>query len=234
MELQCCLNGAREPGDHPALPVTPVQIGAAVAAVAARVSSVHVHPKDADGVDSMTPAAVAAAVMACREAAPRVPVGVTTGAWSLPAAAARVAAIEAWTVLPDMASVNWHEDGAERVAAALLARGVAIEAGVWHAEGLAAWEHSAFRDRCLRVLVEVQDMTEQQSLEQAAALVSGVRRASPAVEILLHGEERSTWPVLREAQRRGLATRIGLEDVLTLPGGEPAADNAALVAAALS
>ena len=32
--------------------------------------------------------------------------------------------------------------------------------------------------------------------------------------------------------RRGLDTRIGLEDVLVLPDGSPATDNAALVAAA--
>jgi uncharacterized protein (DUF849 family) len=54
----------------------------------------------------------------------------------------------------------------------------------------------------------------------------------PGPEVLLHGEGSSSWPVLRHAVRRGLATRIGLEDVLALPDGTPAPDNAALVRAA--
>jgi uncharacterized protein (DUF849 family) len=39
-------------------------------------------------------------------------------------------------------------------------------------------------------------------------------------------------PALRVAGRLGLSTRIGLEDVLVLPDGSPAPDNAALVRAA--
>jgi uncharacterized protein (DUF849 family) len=38
--------------------------------------------------------------------------------------------------------------------------------------------------------------------------------------------------VLLEASRRGLDTRIGLEDVLVLPDGSPAHDNLDLVRAA--
>ena len=40
--------------------------------------------------------------------------------------------------------------------------------------------------------------------------------------------------MLRAAIAAGHAVRVGLEDVLTLPGGSPAQDNAALVAAALA
>ncbi|MGY2061467.1 3-keto-5-aminohexanoate cleavage protein, partial [Nocardia gipuzkoensis] len=50
--------------------------------------------------------------------------------------------------------------------------------------------------------------------------------------ILLHGEDAGAWPVLAVAAARGLATRIGLEDVLTDPDATPVSDNAVLVAAA--
>jgi uncharacterized protein (DUF849 family) len=40
--------------------------------------------------------------------------------------------------------------------------------------------------------------------------------------------------MLRLAGARGLDARIGLEDTLTLPDGQPAVDNAALVRAAAS
>jgi uncharacterized protein (DUF849 family) len=51
--------------------------------------------------------------------------------------------------------------------------------------------------------------------------------------MLLHGEQAATWPLVRHAGRLGLPTRIGLEDVLTGPEGDPVRDNAQLVRLAL-
>lgn len=87
-------------------------------AVAAGASEVHVHPKTPCGAGALAARAVAAALTAVRSRV-RVPVGVATGAWAEPDPAARVARVRSWTVLPDHASVNWHEAGAEEVAAAL-------------------------------------------------------------------------------------------------------------------
>ena len=81
------------------------------------------HPKTADGVDSLQPDVVDAAVQAVRHAVPGLPLGVTTGFWALPDADARLRAVEAWTVLPDFASVNWHEPGSEELAELLLEQG---------------------------------------------------------------------------------------------------------------
>ncbi|MEU0100441.1 3-keto-5-aminohexanoate cleavage protein [Streptomyces sp. NPDC006267] len=50
--------------------------------------------------------------------------------------------------------------------------------------------------------------------------------------MLLHGEDAAAWPILRLAASCGLDTRVGLEDVLRLPDGTPAPDNAALVCVA--
>ncbi|MDT0276310.1 3-keto-5-aminohexanoate cleavage protein [Blastococcus goldschmidtiae] len=231
MLIQACPNGPRRPGDHPALPVSPAAVArdaAAVVAVGAR--ELHVHPKDDAGADSLHPAHVAEVVTAVRAAVPGVPIGVTTGAWALPDPGERVEVIRRWTVLPDHASLNWHEDGADDVAAALLDRGVQIEAGLWHLEGVAAWQASPHRDSCLRVLLELPDGLDGAAAEaEAARLLAAVGKGRP---VLLHGEGSSCWPVLRSAVRRGLDTRIGLEDVLSLPDGAPAPDNAALVTAA--
>jgi uncharacterized protein (DUF849 family) len=227
--LKACLNGARRPGEHPALPVTPEALARdAVAVRAAGAEAVHLHVKDADGNDTLHGAALADVLAAVRGAAPGLPVGVTTGAWAEPDPAACVAAIGAWPVPPDFASVNWHEDGAEEVAAALLDRGIGVEAGLWHSRAIQAWLASPLRDRCLRVLVELPDRPDQPArAERLVAMVDDGER-----EVLLHGEGGSAWPVLVLAARRGLATRIGLEDVLVLPDGTPAPDNAALVRAA--
>lgn len=163
-----------------------------------------------------------------------VPVGVTTGAWAEPDPERRVAHIRAWTVLPDHASVNWHEPGAEAVAAALLDRGVGVEAGLWSgtdaAERFRAWGPGS---RVLRVLAEVTDPDPATARDSARALLAAIGPAHGR-PVLLHGEEGGTWPVLRLAGRLGLATRIGLEDTLALPDGEPASSNAQLVSVALS
>ena len=66
---------------------------------------------------------------------------------------------------------------------------------------------------------------------QADRLLAAVG-SSGRIPILLHGEGGYAWPALRHAVELGLQARIGLEDVLTLPDGTPAPDNAALVTAA--
>lgn len=231
--IQVCLNGQRGAEDSAAVPMSPGALAeSAVAAVAAGASEVHVHPKTPCGSDSLSPLVVAPAVEAIR-AAVAVPVGVTTGAWAEPDPLRRAARIRSWTVLPDHASVNWDEDGAEEVAAALLERGVGVEAGIRSGtDGARRFAASPLAPRVLRVLAEVTDPDPATAVDTARALVAGIG-ARHAVPVLLHGEEGGAWPVLRLAGRLGLDTRIGLEDVLFLPDGRPAVSNAQLVMAAV-
>ncbi|OSZ56218.1 hypothetical protein OQI_34155 [Streptomyces pharetrae CZA14] len=225
--MQVCLNGPRGAADSAVVPLTPEAMAEEAArAVAAGATNLHVHPKTPCGRDTMSARVVAATLEAIRARVP-VPVGVTTGAWAEPDPAARLARVREWTVLPDHASVNWHEPGAEEVAAALLERGVGVEAGIWSGtDGAARFARSPLGPRVLRVLAEVTDA--EAAAESARALLSGLGRAHGR-PVLLHGEDAGAWPVLRLAGRLGLATRIGLEDTLALPDGRRAASNAELV-----
>ncbi|RFU42671.1 hypothetical protein DZF91_05360 [Actinomadura logoneensis] len=230
--LQGCLNGVRTDG----VPLTAAEIAAEAArAVAAGAADLHVHPKDAAGRDTLDPDVVARVVTAVRAAVPAgVGVGVTTGAWAAPEVDARLAAIRAWRVRPDHASVNWHEEGAEDVAAALLESGVGVEAGIWsRTDGAERFRRSALAGRVLRVLAEVVDTDPATAAASADALLAILRPALPgSASVLLHGEDGGAWPVLERAGRLGLDTRIGLEDTLLLPDGTAASGNAALVRAA--
>ncbi|MER5479303.1 3-keto-5-aminohexanoate cleavage protein [Streptomyces sp. NPDC002734] len=230
--LQVCLNGARGRDECPHLPVTPAELAtAARQAVDAGAVDIHLHPKDRHGQDTLDGSAVAAAVGAVRAAVPGVPVGVTTGAWATADPGTRAAQVRAWTLLPDHASVNFHEDGAVDVATALLDRGVGVEAGVWSgtsgARRFLAWSGA---HRVLRVLAEITESAPHDAVRAAAGLLDEL--APAAAPVLLHGEDAAAWPVLRLAAARGLDTRIGLEDALLLPDGTPAPGNAALVRAA--
>jgi uncharacterized protein (DUF849 family) len=50
---------------------------------------------------------------------------------------------------------------------------------------------------------------------------------------LLHGEGEGCWPLVAQAAREGLPTRIGLEDTTAGPDGAPVSGNAELVRLAL-
>lgn len=228
--VKVCVNGARQLHEHPALTTDLTVLASdAARAIAAGASAIHVHPKDASGADSLAADDVDRWVTTFRDRCPGVPLGVTTGAWTVTDPAERVHAITAWRALPDFASVNWHEDGADVVAAALLERGVGVEAGIWHAEGLARWLDSPHRSACMRVLVELPSLEEARVATAADPLLEAVRAAEPHLPICLHGEDASAWTAARLALSRGLGTRIGLEDTLVMPDGSPARDNAALV-----
>ncbi|GGT17899.1 3-keto-5-aminohexanoate cleavage protein [Streptomyces chromofuscus] len=231
--MQVCLNGTRGAADGTRVPLTPEAMARdAARAVAAGACDVHVHPKTPCGHDSLSPRVVAPVLEAIRRRVP-VPVGVTTGAWAEPDPAARLERVRGWTVLPDHASVNWHEPGAEELAAALIDRGVGVEAGIWSGtDGAARFARSPLGPKVLRVLAEVTDPSPDTAGASPRRLLDDVGSAFGR-PVLLHGQDGGAWPVLRLAGRLGLATRIGLEDTLTLPDGQQAADNARLVAEAL-
>ncbi|QEN15950.1 3-keto-5-aminohexanoate cleavage protein [Mycolicibacterium sp. ELW1] len=228
--VKACINGARTPDQHVGLPVSPEQLAAAaVAAHTAGAMAVHLHPKTPDGVDSLEPATVAAAVSAVRHAVPGLPLGVTTGFWALPDPQKRLHAVESWTVLPDFASVNWHEPGAQDLAELLLSRGIGVEAGIFHADAAESWASSPLAPHCLRVMVE---LPADGDTATADDLLARIGRAESPAPMLLHGLDDSCWPLLAHAGLRGVQTRIGLEDTVALPDGSPAPGNAELVAAA--
>ena len=229
--VKACINGARTPEAHPNLPVTPEQLAAeAVAAHGAGAKAVHMHPKTADGADSLRAEHVDAAVAAVRHAAPGLPLGVTTGFWALPDVEARLRAVDGWTVLPDFASVNWHEPGSEDLARLLLGKGLGVEVGIFHAEAAESWAASEIAQHCMRVMIE---LAADGDVATADDLLSHVMAADSSAPVLLHGFDESCWPLLEHAGVRGVQTRIGMEDTLRMPDGSTTSGNAALVSAAV-
>jgi uncharacterized protein (DUF849 family) len=132
---------------------------------------------------------------------------------------------------PDFASVNLSEPGSQELIAILDEAGIAAEAGVCSvadADAVASADSS-----WLRILVEVADVPAMVATERADEILARLATAGVTVPVLLHGEEQSCWPLVSHAGRLGLATRIGLEDVLAGPQGQQVGDNAELVRLAL-
>ena len=232
--LQASLNGARAPGEHERLPLTPAELARDAREVAeAGAVAVHVHPRDRDGRESLEPAACDAAVAALREAAPGLEISVSTGLWITEGdVERRLACVRGWTELPDCASLNVAEEGWEELGALLAERGVWIEIGLWHADHPARLAGAGLARRCRRALVEPQETAPAIAVATAGAIDGGLERERIELPQLHHGTDFTTWAVLDAAVRRAREARVGLEDTLSLPDARRAASNAELVAAA--
>jgi len=233
--VQACLNGSRRREEHPALPLSPDEIALdASRAVTAGAAALHIHPRAADGSETLDPRVCDAAVRAVREACPNIPIGLTTGIWIEPDPKRRLALIASWATPPDFVSVNLCEPGTPELCDLMLRRRIRIEAGVWTVGDAQALAALGIADQCVRVLVETQPREPGAAVAEARAIDDELDKAEIRVPRLHHGEGLATWAVVEMALDRGHDIRIGLEDTLQLPDGSPARDNAELVEAAVA
>jgi len=163
------------------------------------------------------------------------PVGVTTSAEIEPDPERRLELVQAWRE-PDYTSVNLSEPGATELMEVLARIRVGIEAGVWTVEDAERLGASGLGGRLTRILVEPGELRLQDSEDKAAdaiGLVEDIHEALDGLGLaalrLQHGDGEATWVLLADAVRRGLDTRVGLEDTQHGPDGERAPDNEALV-----
>jgi uncharacterized protein (DUF849 family) len=233
--VKACLNGSRRPGEHPALPVTAAQLASAASgAAAAGAFAVHVHPRAADGSETLDPGPCGETAAAIRAASPGLPVGLSTGAWIEPDPGRRLELIAAWDPRPDFVSVNLHEPGSVELVRALRELGIGAEAGVWNALSARRLVEEDLAALCVRVLVEPREADPAAALVTVAAVDAVLDEAAVDLQRVYHGRDEAAWPVLQAMLARGRDVRVGLEDVLTLPDGRPARDNAELVSTALA
>ncbi|MFF3863516.1 3-keto-5-aminohexanoate cleavage protein [Streptomyces sp. NPDC002209] len=240
VSVSVSLNGGRGAADGGAVPLSPPDVvESALGAVAAGAGEVLVHPRTPCGRESLSPRVVGPLLEAVRGAGVSVPLSVSAGIGAEPDPAGRLERVRSWTVLPDRAVVHFAEPGAEELAEALLARGVAVDALVPlggedagpGAQASAPGALARFLARPVRDPARIRLAVELAVADPA--LVAGLRWLPP-VPLLLFGREAAAWPALRLAARCGADVRIGVGDVLHLPDGRPARSNAELVSAALA
>ena len=228
--VQACLNGSRRPEEHLALPVTADELtDAAYDAVEAGAAALHVHPRGEDGETTLDPDECAEVLTEIRRACPFVPVGLTTIASAAANPEERLRLIRSWTVLPDFASVNLDEEGAEDLCRVLLGMGIGVEAGLSTMQDAHALIRSELANQCLRILVEPDAEDGEAAVATASAIDHELDHAGASAWRLHHGYGMATWAVLRRALQSGHDIRVGLEDTLQRPDGEEARDNAELV-----
>jgi uncharacterized protein (DUF849 family) len=230
--LQVALNGS---STHPATPRTPDRIAAdAQAAVGAGAQSVHLHPFDSQGRETLDAGDCAKAIRAVRARCPGITISLSTSAAIEADPKKRLNPIASWTEMPDLVTANQGEAGISAVCELLFARGVGIEAGLLTAQDARIFVASGLSAKCRRVMVEPLNTKPEDAIRHAGIIESIVADAGIALEQVHHGDGIACWDVNRRAVSRGHGIRTGLEDVTVLPDGRQAEGNADLVAAALA
>lgn len=226
------LNGER---DHPAAPRSVSQIAeAARAAVDAGAGVLHLHPFGPDGRQTLESGPCGEAILAVRETCPDTPISLSTSAEIEPDPARRLELIDGWEVQPDLVTANQGETGIVDVCELLHSRGVGIEAGLLCHEDAQVFAESDVAVYADRVLVEPLDADPRTASGHAATMEWVLASAGIGLTQMHHGEGPACWAVNQRALTRGHDIRTGIEDTVHLPDGSSAADNAALVKAAVA
>ncbi|MBM2618499.1 3-keto-5-aminohexanoate cleavage protein [Actinoplanes sp. LDG1-06] len=235
--LQVTPNGPWGKDVHPAMPVTLDELTAELTrCFAAGADGVHLHVRDSSGAETLDPAVVNETCRRVREVAyGKIEIGLTTGAWIVPGLADRIAMIREWEGV-DVATVNLSEEGFADVMAAMLEAGIGIDVGLWSPQEMPALLGSGLLPLVSRVSIEL-DPGEPYFLQGPPETVAQqvndlLDEAGSTCPRLTHGMNDWTWPLVRDAFRRGHDTRVGFEDSVLLPDGTTAPDNASLVRAA--
>ena len=222
--LQVCLNGSRSRAEHPAVPQTPAELAADVAHLfAAGARNFHLHVSH-NREQTLEPGAVASTLRAVRAACPDAELAVSTAEGIAATPAERARLLAGWTAWPDVLCVNLSEAGIDDVLALGGARGAALEAGLWTPADVQKFRtlgHLRWR----RVLLEPLSDDPDTAHAELTILLGALSDFRPDLPRLAHGIEGATWPLLRRAATLGFESRIGLEDVLTLPDDSTPAGN---------
>ncbi|WP_029902420.1 3-keto-5-aminohexanoate cleavage protein [Prevotella sp. 10(H)] len=236
MIIKAALNGGRTKIDNPNVPVTVEEIlNEAVQSVIAGAQEIHFHVRDKNGIESLNGQFVAEQMSLLKRFLPQIPIGISTGEWMESDVDKRKQLIKEWTVLPDFVSVNISEDNFEGIIEILLEKGISIEAGISTPQEVIALVKSGLLKHCFRILIEPDDLTLQDALNNVSEIEKIILPVLTSHDILLHGYNNDTcWGLVEKAFERKYSTRIGFEDTVFIDENIKATSNAELIKKALS
>jgi len=240
-------NGARRTrADHPALPVTPLQLADTAAALqAAGVSVLHLHVRDDEGGHTLDAARYREAMAAIRERAGNgLVIQVTTEAVGMYDAGQQIALVR--ELEPEAVSLALRE-----ICPAETDEARAAEFFAWMRERRIWPQYILYS---AQEVLRFEDMRRRGVFADDAPFVllvlgryaDGLAGRPEDLEPLLQAADFDAFPwavccfgpaeqaVMLAAFARGGHVRIGFENNLLLPDGRPAADNAELVRAFVS
>lgn len=141
----------------------------------------------------------------------------------------RLEQLGSWKNLPDFVSINYDENGFEEVTKLISIKGIKIEIGLNSLESAKNFTESNLNGDFLRVLIEPQEQILEYAVGTVNRIENHINNSKIKMPILLHGFNQTCWELLELAFRKNYETRIGFEDILTLPNGKNAKSNMELI-----
>lgn len=227
MKIQIAINGNRN--DRIVPKTTESILESSILSVEKGASSVHFHPRDDKGAETLKGEFVDNQIGQLRAKLKNVAIGISTGEWIEPNLDKRLEQIGSWKNLPDFVSINYHEIGFEKVTDLISRKGIKIEIGLSSLESAKNFTESNLNGDFLRVLIEPLEQLLESAIETAHQIRNHIDHSKIKSPILLHGFNKTCWDLLALAIRENYETRIGFEDTLTLPNGKYATSNMQLL-----
>jgi uncharacterized protein (DUF849 family) len=233
MLLKIALNGARPKTENKNIPRTIEEIAAQVKDVFNFGYNVfHIHCYNQQGVESLVPGDVEKLVTSVKQISQDIQIGISTGDWIEPDLKKRINYINNWNVMPDFVSVNMIEDNVHEICSALIKRGVLIEAGLNELQAAEIFINSGIEPYCTRILVEPESEILDEAIKTVNEIENVLNNNNSKTRRLLHGFNAVSWPLLREAKKRGYDSRIGIEDTIYDENGKMINSNLELIMSA--
>ncbi len=229
--IQLALNGNRQ---EPIVPKsTEAIVESALIAVSQGVSSVHFHPRDKQGAETLKREFVDEQVFQLRRKLGAIPIGITTGAWIEPDLKIRMSHIKSWETLPDFVSINYDEPGFEHITEVISGKGIRIEAGLCNVQSALNFTGNYLQGDFIRILVEPAEQNFECALATVRQIEEILGTAGNKIPLLLHGVDKTCWDLYKTAHVDKHLTRIGFEDTMVLPNGKKAVSNREILEEAL-
>jgi uncharacterized protein (DUF849 family) len=230
MLIKIALNGARPKVQNKFVPQSLSEIEKEVKLLYENGNKVfHIHCYDEEGNESLKPSDVNKLVLLVKNISPEIQFGISSGDWIEPDLEKRKGYIKAWEKTPDFISVNMIEDDAIEIAKLLLSKGVKIEAGLNEKKAAEIFIDSDLIKDCYRILIEPEPEEFILALETINEIEEVLNTHKIEIPRLLHGFNAVCWKILKEANKRGYDSRIGMEDTIYTEDGEIVKSNLELI-----
>ncbi len=227
MTIQIALNGNR---NEQIVPKTmELIVESAISSINKGANSIHFHPRDNKGNETFNGKYVDTQIGELRKKLKNVPIGISTGEWIEPNLDKRLEQINSWKILPDFVSINYDENGFEKITNLVTKKGIKIEVGLSSLESAKNFTEGNLQGDFLRILIEPQEPTLDLAIKNVNEIENHIKSCGIQLPFLLHGTGKTCWDLLKIAFDKNYQTRIGFEDTLTLPNGEKAKSNEELI-----
>ncbi len=227
MTIQIAINGNRN--DQIVPKTTESIVESAILSIEKGAKSIHFHPRDNKGNETFKGGFVDNQIGQLRAKIKNVPIGISTGEWIEPNLDKRLEQIGSWKNIPDFVSINYDENGFEKVTEMISKKGIKIEIGLSNLKSAKNFTESNLKGDFLRVLIEPPEQIVEYAVGTVNQIENHINNSKIKLPILLHGFNQTCWDLLELAFRKNYETRIGFEDTLTLPNGKNAKSNMELI-----